>query len=74
MRYPCSYLIYSAAFDALPDNVKAEIYARMWQVLSGGEKGDRYRTALSLPDRQAIVDILRETKTGLPDYFRPVTR
>jgi len=74
MRYPCSYLIYSAAFDGLPSIAKNAIYARMWQVLSGDEKGARYRTALSLADRQAIVDILLQTRNGLPDFFRPVSR
>ena len=73
MRYPCSYMIYSSAFDALPAAAKDAIYKRMWQVLSGEEKGAPY-TRLSLVDRQAIVEILRETKRGLPDYFRPITR
>ena len=41
-------------------------------VLSGEEKGGQY-SRLSLADRQAIVDILRETKQGLPAYFQPVT-
>ncbi|MEQ1912608.1 MAG: hypothetical protein ABMA15_27560, partial [Vicinamibacterales bacterium] len=35
MKYPCSYLIYSPAFDALPPLAKAPIYRRMWDVLSG---------------------------------------
>jgi len=74
LRYPCSYLVYSRAFDGLPPRMKAAIYARMWQVLSGEERGARYRTALSLSDRQAVVDILLETKTDLPAYFVRVTR
>jgi hypothetical protein len=41
----------------------------MWQVLSGAEKGSRY-ARLSLADRQAIVEILRDTKPGLPSYFQ----
>ena len=74
MTYPCSYLIYSPAFDALPARAKDPIYRRMWQVLSGEEQGDRYRSALSLADRQAIVEILRDTKKDLPAYFQAVTR
>jgi hypothetical protein len=74
MRYPCSYLIYSPAFDALPPGAKDPIYKRMWQVLSGEERDARYRSALSLPDRQAIVEILRDTKKDLPRYFQTVTR
>ncbi len=73
LRYPCSYMIYSQAFDRLPEQARSAIYQRMWQILSGGEKGSRY-TRLSLADRQAIVEILRETKPGLPKYFEQVIR
>jgi hypothetical protein len=71
MHYPCSYMIYSEAFDGLPTEAKEAIYKRIWQILSGGEKDAKY-TRLSLADRQAIVEILRDTKKGLPDYFQPV--
>ena len=74
MKYPCSYLIYSAAFDQLPPGAKDPIYKRMWQILSGSERQARYRSALSLADRRAIVEILRDTKPGLPSYFGEVTK
>src|SRR5579859_8163279 len=32
-RYPCSYMIYSDAFDALPAGAKDAIYKRMWEIL-----------------------------------------
>jgi len=73
MRYPCSYMIYSEAFDGLPVEAKQAIYKRMWEILSGEEKDRRY-ARLSLADRQAIVAILRDTKPDLPDYFQAVTR
>lgn len=69
MNYPCSYLIYSAAFDALPDQARAAIYGRMWQVLSGADTDEKYRR-LAPSDRRAVVEILRETKEGLPGYFK----
>jgi len=69
LRYPCSYLIYSPAFDALPATAKQGIYRRMWEVLSGEEKGPKY-ARLAAADRQAVIEILRDTKAGLPDYFR----
>jgi hypothetical protein len=74
MKYPCSYLIYSPAFDALPPAAKDPIYRRLWKVLSGQEQDPRYRSALSHTDRQAIVEILRDTKKDLPPYFQDVTR
>jgi hypothetical protein len=61
MRYPCSYMIYSQAFDALPVEARNTVYQRMWQILSGKDKSPRY-ARLSLADRQAVVEILRETK------------
>jgi hypothetical protein len=73
MTYPCSYLIYSPAFDALPPLAKAAIYKRMWRVLSGEAREPRYRV-LSLADRRAIVEILKDTKRDLPNYFVAVAK
>jgi hypothetical protein len=70
MKYPCSYLIYSPAFDALPPRARDPIYKRLWEVLSGEERELRYQAALSRADRRAIVEILRDTKKDLPPYFR----
>jgi hypothetical protein len=69
MRYPCSYMIYSPIFDALPEAVREAIYQRMWQILGGSERSERY-ARLSDADRTAVVQILRDTKKGLPGYFR----
>lgn len=69
LRYPCSYMIYAKAFDSLPEQAKNAIYQRMWQILSGAENNDRY-ARLSRADRKAIVEILRDTKKGLPSYFQ----
>ena len=70
-RYPCSYMIYSRQFEALPGEAKAAVYRRLWAVLSGPAKDGRYRH-LSVADRRAIVEILRATKPDLPAYFRSV--
>jgi hypothetical protein len=69
MKYPCSYTVYTAAFDGLPDIAKDEVYRRMWQILSGTDKSGSY-ARLSPADRRAIVEILRDTKKDLPAYFR----
>jgi hypothetical protein len=73
MLYPCSYTIYSAAFDALPAVALEAIYRRLWEVLSGEERGAKY-ARLSLTDRRAVVEILRDTKKQLPNYFTVVQR
>ena len=69
MRYPCSYMIYSQAFEALPAAAKDAVYRRMWEILSGSDKEYRYQR-LTLADRRAIVEILRDTKKDLPSYFQ----
>lgn len=59
MRYPCSYMIYSPSFDALAPRVKEAVYRRMWSVLSTRDPAVR----------KATVEILLDTKPGLPAYF-----
>jgi len=73
LRYPCSYMIYSPAFDALPDATKDKVYANLWDALSGKEKAAKY-ARLSPSDRAAIVSILLETKPGLPSYYRKLEK
>ena len=69
MRYPCSYLIHSPQFDALPPRVRTGIYARLWEVLSGRAAGARY-AHLSTADRRAVAEILRDTKADWPPAYR----
>jgi hypothetical protein len=68
LRYPCSYLIYSDAFDSLPVAVRDRLYRRLWEVLSGQETNTKFEN-LSGADRKAILEILLDTKQGLPDYW-----
>jgi hypothetical protein len=68
-RYPCSYLIYSRAFDSLPGEVKAYIYRRLWDILNGRGTG-KDDPRLSPEDSAAIIEILHETKRDLPDDWR----
>ena len=69
MRYPCSYTIYSPAFDALPPPVKAAVYARLRAVLSGADRSPKY-TRLSARDRTAVLEILRDTKPDAAPFLR----
>ena len=63
-------MIYSTAFDNLPAPVKGAVYQRLWEVLAGTDTRPRY-AHLTRADRQAIVEILRATRTGLPEAFAP---
>ncbi len=67
-RYPCSYMIYSEAFDAMPAVVKDRFYRRLWEVLSGRDNSPQF-SHLTPADRKAILEILFATKKGLPAYF-----
>jgi hypothetical protein len=66
MQYPLSYLIYSPAFDALPDDVKDATCRRLHDVLSGKDNSPKY-AHLTPPVRQAILEILKDTKTSVVD-------
>jgi hypothetical protein len=61
-------MIYSPAFRALPADVRTAIYARMWLVLSGKDAGQRY-ARLSMEDRRAVIEILRDTLPDLTEEF-----
>jgi len=64
-RHPCSFLVYSPSFDALPAELRARFWARIDAVLTAADPGPRF-AHLSGDDRQAIREILAATK---PDAF-----
>ena len=61
MKYPLSYMIYSPGFLGLPPEVKAAVYARIDEILSGRDKKPKY-AHLSAADRIAIAEILAATR------------
>ena len=69
-EFPCSYLIYSASFQALPSDAKDYVLRRMWEVLSGQDQSKKF-AHLTAGDRQAILEILRDTLPNLPDFWQP---
>jgi hypothetical protein len=68
-RYPCSFLIYSEAFDGLPAAARQAVYERLSDVLSGRDTR-KITQHLSAADRQAVLQILRDTKPDLPASFK----
>jgi len=67
-RYPLSFLIYSETFDAEPEPLKEYVYRRLWEILQGEDSTGNF-THLATEDRQKILEILRETKKDLPEYW-----
>jgi hypothetical protein len=68
LKYPCSYLIYSQAFGALPDSIKSRVYRQLWEILTARNRSVDY--AMTARDRQNVLEILRDTKPDLPDYWK----
>ena len=64
-RYPCSYLIHSSAFDALPQPVAEYVRTRVLKVLKGEDQSPTF-SHLSAETRREILEILSETK---PDWI-----
>jgi hypothetical protein len=68
-RYPCSYLIYTEAFDAIPEPAKSYVYHRLLEVLSGKDQSPDF-SRLTADERHSILEILLATKSGLPEEWR----
>jgi hypothetical protein len=63
-KYPCSHLVYSPSFAALPHEVKDYVLGRMHEVLRGQDESEKFKH-LTAADRAAIREILEDT---LPDW------
>ena len=68
-RYPLSYMIYSEAFDGMPEWARDRVYQRLYDVLIGKDTSKRY-ARLTTADRRAVLEIVRDTKSGLPEYWK----
>ena len=63
-----SYLIDSRSFAEAPQGMKNEVYRRRWPILSAEDPPAGYEY-FDPGERQRIVQILRETKDDLPDFW-----
>lgn len=71
-KYPCSFLIYSAALNGLPEPVLSQLLRRLWAIVTNQDDDPAF-AHLTPEDRRAIYEILVDTKPDLPDYWkRPV--
>ncbi|PAY19549.1 hypothetical protein CKO51_10545 [Rhodopirellula sp. SM50] len=60
-KYPCSYLIHSPAFDALPKQVREQVVARLFAILEGRDDSPDFEH-LTPKMRRDILEILVDTK------------
>jgi hypothetical protein len=56
-EYPLSYMVYTDVFDQMHPKALERVYRRLFE-------------ELSKPQNRAALEILRETKPNLPDYYR----
>lgn len=68
-KYPCSYLIYSDAFDSLPRPAKEYVYRRLLDVLTGRDQSPDF-ARLTAKDRKAVLEILLATKPAVQDAWK----
>jgi hypothetical protein len=68
-RYPLSYTIYGRAFNSLAPPLRARVYQRLFEVLTGADHSPAF-ARLTAEDRRAALDILIATKPDLPAYWR----
>ena len=68
-KTPCSYMIYSAAFDGMGPEALEAVYARLHQVLMGKADDKKYQR-LTAADRKNILTTLQATKKGMPAYLK----
>jgi hypothetical protein len=70
LRYPCSYLIYSESFRALPEQTRDYVFRRLGEILSGRDASPDF-ASLSAADRTALREILVETAAVPVEVFGP---
>ncbi len=68
-EYPCSFLVYSEAFQEMEPKLKELVLQRMWDVLNGDEMKEPFSN-IPKSRRRAIAEILVETLPDLPDYWK----
>jgi hypothetical protein len=72
-KYPCSFLIYSPSFDAMPEEIRSVILEKLHGILSGKVTEEQF-AKLTAEDRENVLAILKETKPNLPASWREERR
>ena len=68
LRYPLSYLVYTPAFDALPQYARDYVYGRFAAVLQGHDHSDTY-AFMGAATRRDTLQILTATKPSFARYL-----
>lgn len=68
-RYPCSFLIYTPAFDALPLPAREYVYRRIVEVVTSKDTGKGF-DRLTPEQKQGIREILCDTKPEFAAFWK----
>jgi hypothetical protein len=68
-KYPLSYMIYTKAFDNMPAWDRDRVYQKLYDVLTAKDTDPRF-AKLSADDRRNVLEIVRDTKSNLPLYWK----
>jgi len=72
-KHPCSYLIYTESFDALPDELRQRFWTKLKAILNEDDATPQF-AHLTPADRQAIREILCDTKPEAAKFLAPDAR
>ena len=67
-KYRCSYMIYSEAFELLPDMLKRAVYQKLFGILEADEPPAKY-AHLAKQERRSIREILLATKPEIRKFL-----
>lgn len=67
-KHPCSYLVYSEQFDALPDRVQSQLGQQLRAILLENKPVKGFEQLLD-EDRKAVAEILADTKKGFWEKY-----
>jgi hypothetical protein len=67
LQYPCSWMIYSPLFDAMPQAARDYVYQRLSNILTGKDGGKDF-AQFSDADRKAVLEILTATKPSFAGW------
>jgi hypothetical protein len=71
-KYPLSYVIYSEAFDALPNYAREYAYVRIVEVLTGKDTSPVF-AMVAAADRKAMLEILVDTKPEFAKLYNAMS-
>jgi hypothetical protein len=71
-KYPCSYLVYSKAFDALPQPMKEYLYKRLYDILNNQDASPDF-DGIPRRTKREIFEILSDTKPEMAAFWKQQT-